>query len=245
MASTFLLRQNVLKSFSLLRQGPKNFNLRGESSLSSEELLTSGLKSFSSDSFLKSLSSVLRDRWLPDKQKTISVIGIIPRSLSVPSVAGSYCQSCYHISDLLLSDPKKRSLESPMQRSLMTACSSMLGRLVLSAQNNKSLNPRNCQMPNFIICGDACNHRKQIDCLVRVSGSLGNKEPRGDNTIYRFFWSATEGKSWSLNPLSESETKDLHSSSAVSNSVGPAADVSFQRTAGEEGFINPTGSSDQ
>lgn len=244
MPSTYLLRQKGLRSFSKLAQGSEKFSLAGISLFSSEQSSSTFVKSISSDPLLGSPLNIARDRCAVDQRKAISVVGIISRSFSGALVSGYSCQPCYYISDLLSSDPRRRSLQSPLQRSLMTACSSLLGRVELSAQNGIRLNRRNGQALNFVVRIDASDYKKRIDCLLRVCGSLKNQEPRGNNMIYKCFLSGADGKSWCSNPFSESETKDFHSSTAASYS-GAATDVSFHGTTRDEQFESSTGSSDQ
>ncbi|CAA7393639.1 unnamed protein product [Spirodela intermedia] len=245
MPSTYLLRQKGLRNFSKLAQGSEKLSLAGISLFSSEQTSSSFVKIISSDPVLGSPLNIARDRCVVDQRKAISVVGIITRSLSGPLVPGSSCQPCYYISDLLSSEPRRRSLQSPLQRSLMTACSSLLGRVELSAQNRMSLNRKSGQAMNFVVRIDASDYKKRIDCLIRVCGSLKNQEPRGNNMIYKCFWSGADGKGWSRNPFSETGTKDFHSSTGTSYSAGAATDVSFHGTTREEQFDSSTGSSDQ
>uniref|UniRef100_A0A1D1XER6 Protein phosphatase n=1 Tax=Anthurium amnicola TaxID=1678845 RepID=A0A1D1XER6_9ARAE len=245
MPSTYLFRQKGLRTTrELILRGAGKNSLPGISCSSLEQASTS-VKSISPASQLGSFSSILRDRCLIDQQKAVPVGVTLTRTFALPLVPETSYQSCHSHSVQLLSESCRRFLHSLPQRSVMTACSSLLVGVEFSVLNFDSLNRRNGQKLNSKIRVDAADCSNWIECCRRVSGSLKNRQPHGSTVFYKCFWSDAGVKCLGSNPFLEAGAKYFRASSAASNSAGAAHDVSFDGSIREEQFDNSAVSSDQ
>ncbi|MQL82763.1 hypothetical protein Taro_015244, partial [Colocasia esculenta] len=127
---------------------------------------------------------------------------------------------------------------------LMAACSSLLGRVELPARNLDSLSSRNGQTWSCMIRVGVPARSRQIDCYRRVSGSLKNREPAGNDAALKCFWSDIGETGW-RNPFLETGAKYLGVSSAVPCSANAASDVVAEGSVENERLDTSSVSSDQ
>ncbi|CAL0322409.1 unnamed protein product [Lupinus luteus] len=165
--------------------------------------------------------------------RSLSVVDVLSRSVSVPSVSGPSFQVIgYHID---CGDRKfqSRTMAAPLTRVVVGEC--CLDKL--------SLRRRHCSVStinsgNIRLSTSLGNGRN-------VSMSLKNHQRSDHRTVYGYFiYSAA--KTWrSSNPYSELGSRDFHSSSSTCFSAGPAQDVPYDTSAREEQLVYSADSSSQ
>ena len=179
---------------------------------------------------------------LVGKRRTLSVVDTLSRTFSVPSVSGPSFQVCgYHI-DCALSGPDQFSAGRKLQGKTMAAHlpRALVGESYLDSstlkRGHRSLPIKN--RSNICFSTNLANGRK-------LSMSLENHQRPENCAIYGFFIYHA-AKTWlSSHPYTESGSRDFHSSSTSSFSVGPAHDVHFDTSAGEEQLTNSAESAEQ
>lgn len=188
--------------------------------------------------------SVLRIFNTSDRPKGLSVIGTVSRAFSVPSVTGPSCQPCLYNIDTLLSEPNQRLPCSLLQRNIMSACNSLLGRAEPGARHLVNMSSSR-QILISVMRAGICYSYKGLDYCRRISGNLKSREPWGTNMVYRCFWSSATGTSWKSNFSLEPGIQDFQSRCTVPYSAEAAPDVSLDGTPREEQFENSAVPSDQ
>nr|XP_010923448.1 probable protein phosphatase 2C 55 [Elaeis guineensis] len=192
----------------------------------------------------RSSINVLRNFNTSDCRKGPSVIGTISRTFSVPSVTGPSCQPCLYNVDTVLSEPNQKLPCSLFKRSIMSACSSLLGRAEPGAWHLEKMSSSR-QILNSVMQADICYSYKGLDYCRRISGNLKNREPWGTNMVYRCFWSNATGTSWKSKFSLEPGIRDFQSQRTVPYSAEAAPDVSLDGTPQQEQFENSAVPSDQ
>ncbi|XP_008786118.2 probable protein phosphatase 2C 55 isoform X2 [Phoenix dactylifera] len=236
MPSIYFSRNKGLQASSefLLGRG-QNFLFGNTLSFPSQPFSTLG---HSIDQPPQSSFTVLRNFITGDRRKGPSfLIGTLSRTFSVLSVTGPSSQPCLHNTDPLPSEPNQRFACSLVQRNIMSACNSLLGRAELGARHLENMSSSG-QILNSAMRAVICYSYKGLDHCRRISGSLRNRQPWGTNMVYRCFWSNATGTSWKSNFSLEPGVQDFQSQCTVPYSAGAAPDVSLDETSQEEQFEN-------
>lgn len=172
------------------------------------------------------------------KRRTLSVVDTLSRTISVPSVSGPSFQVCgYHI-DCALSGPDQFSAGRKLQNKTMAA---HLSRAVVRECYLDSSALKHCHRSPSTKNSSGISLSTSLANGKKVSMSLENYQ-RPDNRAICGFFIYNAAKTWlSSHPFTESGSRDFHSSSTSSFSVGPAHDVPIDTSSREE---QPTNSGD-
>ncbi|OIT29334.1 PREDICTED: probable protein phosphatase 2C 55 [Nicotiana attenuata] len=161
-----------------------------------------------------------------NQRKNFSVVGAIPRALSIPSVSGPAFQVCgYHI-DRLLSEPTQVSLETDSHKARMAICGSRTSVGCSSSKmTSRHLNP--CFSVNSPI---TLYSNRNFDNFRKASMSLRNNNQPSNFVVYGYFTYNVVKSKGNSNVYEGLGLKGFHSSSAASISAGAAPDVSFDNS---------------
>lgn len=167
---------------------------------------------------------------------TLPISGTLSCKVPVPSVIGPSCQSSVYQAESLISESTQN---------MMSTGNSLCGETEIAARHLENLHLKSGQILNSVMKADVSFHSRSLDYCRRVSGNLKNREPWGNNMIYKCFWSNAAGKSLGSNPFLEPKTKEIWSSWSSPYSTGAAPDVSFDGSPREEQLENSSVSSHQ
>ncbi|KAJ6808328.1 putative protein phosphatase 2C 55 [Iris pallida] len=133
------------------------------------------------------------------------------------------------------------------QRGIMSACSSLSGGAeLLGARPLEHLSGSSGLMANAVASStELCYGSRSLDYCRRVVGSLKNREPWGNNMVYKCFWSYATGTGWKSCPSVNQWIREFHSSCSASSSAGTAPDMSPDGALRELQLENPGSSSDR
>ncbi|XP_038904913.1 probable protein phosphatase 2C 55 isoform X1 [Benincasa hispida] len=180
---------------------------------------------------------------LVNHRRSISVLGAISRTFSIPSVSSPALQTCgYHI-DCAIAESYQYSTHSKCQDKPMAACGS---RATLGECSLDNLSFRNAAYlsPSAISAG-ICFNSRSVDSCRKASMSLKNQEQPSNSVIYGYFTYNVAKRFCSSYLQTVSGVRDLHSSSTSQFAAGSAPNVSFDNSAREEQLANSTDSSEQ
>lgn len=180
-----------------------------------------------------------------DHLTTLPITEGLPGTIRVPAVTGPSCQSGLYQVDSLVSEPIQRFPFILFQRNIMSTGNSLCGEAEMAARHLDNLHLRSGQILSTVTRADVYFCNKSLDYCTRVSGSLKNREPWGNNMIYKCFWSNATGKRLGPNPFIEHRTKGILSLWSAAYSTRAAPDVSFDCSPREEQPENSSCSSHQ
>ncbi|KAJ6843459.1 putative protein phosphatase 2C 55 [Iris pallida] len=150
-----------------------------------------------------------------DIRVTLSLIGTIP----LPSVIG--------------------------QMGIMSACTALSGGAELGPGQLENLSGSSGQVANAMASSaELCYGSRTVDYCRRASESLKNREPWGNNMVYKCFWSNATSTGWKSCPV-EPWIREFHSSCSVPFATSTAPDVSLDWSSQEEQLESPGPSSEQ
>lgn len=177
-----------------------------------------------------------------NRKRNFSVVGVISRSFSVPSVSGPSFQVCgYHI-DRVLFDTGQSTVGRNFQNRLMAGCAPRAVSGYLSVDRLTSR--YGCRsLPSNSAC--MSHGIRSIDSCLKVSMSLYNKRQPKDYTIQGYLLYNVAKRWFNFSPDIQSSLRGFHSSSLASSSAGMAPDVSIDSGSREEQFTGSTDSSEQ
>ncbi|KAJ6836395.1 putative protein phosphatase 2C 55 [Iris pallida] len=132
------------------------------------------------------------------------------------------------------------------QTGIMSACNSLSGGAELGARQLENLSGSSGQVANATaISAELCYGSRTVDYCRRASGSLKNREPWGNNMVYKCFWSNATSTGWKLCPSLDLLIREFHSSCSAPYSVGAAPNVSLDCSSREEQLESPGPSSEE
>ncbi|XP_059637565.1 probable protein phosphatase 2C 55 [Cornus florida] len=179
---------------------------------------------------------------LVDRIRNSSLVGVLSRTFSVPSVSGPAFQVCRHHSDHLLSEPSLISLGIDSQKTHMAVS---VSRAVFGDCSLHNLTSRHGQLAistnNAAIC---CGNTSSESCR-KVSMSLKNKEWPNNYLLYGYFLYNVPKRRSSFIPCTGFRLMSFHSSSPASSSAGTAPAVSFDNSTHEEQLESSADASEQ
>lgn len=165
-----------------------------------------------------------------DSQKeSLSFIGALTRTFSVPSVSGPP----FHVIDHLLLDSPH---ESPFQKLPMVSCDSGVG-----SSNNFCVDNLSLKDVDKSVCksGLAFGH-KSIDCCKIASAALLSRGSSGNGLINNYL--LCESAKISCGSSTFGMAQSIHSLASASYSAGPATDISFDGSTLEESLPSSSAS---
>ncbi|KAK8970165.1 hypothetical protein KSP40_PGU012672 [Platanthera guangdongensis] len=168
-----------------------------------------------------------------DQRAMCSVVGIISRMLSAPSMTESLCQFCLKQIDLLLSVTTQRPFSSTFHRTAMSSCSFEAGRTKLIS-HNIGLSGRSNGHVQTISRTDICSTHKSYNFCRILSGFLHNQVAGDRNLSSHCAWSGVTGFYSNFAPCLTLWNKDLHLDSVATCSTGGAQNISFDAISQDE-----------
>ncbi|KAJ6826536.1 putative protein phosphatase 2C 55 [Iris pallida] len=132
------------------------------------------------------------------------------------------------------------------QTGIMSACTSLSGGAELGARQLENLSGSSGQVANATASSaELCYGSRTVDYCRRASGSLKNREPWGNNMVYKCFWSNATSTGWKLCPSLDLLIREFHLSCSAPYSVGAAPNVSLDCSSREEQLESPGPSSEE
>lgn len=180
-----------------------------------------------------------------NQQRTLSIIGALSRTFSVPSVSGPSCQVfVYHI-DHPYAGSTQNSLNNLLQRRSMAACGSLSTRTELGTQHVEKLALKNGQLSNFVTLPDISHSNRSLDNCSKARMSLRNRNSCSRSSMYGYFLFDATRRTWMSNQFNALLARDFHGSCLALHSAGAAPDVSFDGSVREDQPENSVVVSDQ
>ncbi|XP_054797886.1 probable protein phosphatase 2C 55 [Prosopis cineraria] len=179
---------------------------------------------------------------IADKRRTLSLVGTLSRTFSIPSLLGPSFQACGYHSDCAFresaqfSDSRNCKLELmaiPLARAVVGEC---YFDNLKSKSSHQSLSSRN---DSNLWLGTGLEDGRKVSMRLK-----NHKQPDSRGIYGYFIYNVT--KTWqSYNPCADSGSREFHSASSTCFSAGPAPDVPFDSSVREEQLTNSVDSSDQ
>lgn len=180
-----------------------------------------------------------------NQHRTLSIIGALSRTFSVPSVSGPSCQVfVYHI-DHLYAGSTQNSLNNLLQRRSMAAYGSLSTRTELGTQHVEKLALKNGQLSNFVTLPDISRSNRSLDNCSKARMSLTNRNSCSRSSMYGYFLFDATRRTWMSNQFNALLARDFHGSCLALHSAGAAPDVSFDGSVREDQPENSVVVSDQ
>ena len=179
------------------------------------------------------------DSNLANQGRTLSVVGTLSRTFSIPSVSGPSLQACaYHINPAL----SKPGVSSYVSQKTPMAVSSL--RSVLDDYHLYNLVSRSHLSVSIKNNGN-CHGNRSFNSCRKATMILKNQEQPSNCLSYgHFMYNAAKRRSNS-NPCILSGLRDFHGSLSACYSAGTAPDMSFHNSQLEEQLSNSSVSSEQ
>lgn len=169
-----------------------------------------------------------------NQQRTLSIIGALSRTFSVPSVSGPSCEVfVYHI-DHLFTDPTHNSFSNLLKRRPMATCGSLSARAEIGSQHVKKLALKNGQLSYFTTLPDISCSDRSLDNCRKARMSLRNQNPCSRGTVYGYFLFDATRRTLMSNQFNSLLARGFHCSCLASLSAGAAPYVSFDGSVREE-----------
>lgn len=169
-----------------------------------------------------------------DGRKSLSVVGAISRTFSVPSVSGPPFNACAYHADSFLPSPNQIKLQGNQ-----TAMAASGSRILFGE----------CSVANSVssrLASDGGFSSARV--LRRAAMSLSNNRDRPNKSAIFGYLVYEVGKRWfspSFNPVSGSGLREFHGSGSALSSVGPAREVSFDSSSRDEQLSGSADSADR
>lgn len=178
-----------------------------------------------------------------DKRKGLSVVGLLSRTFSVPSVSGPSCEVCvYHIDRLSLGySPTPISYLS--QRKVMATCSPLAVRANLSSPclgNSFSRTVHTSGAQSSLSCGS-----KSLQCFGKASMSVKNGDSCDGNVLYGYFLFNLARKSRNPSIFASPGLRNFLTARSSQHAVGAAPDIPLDGPSKDEQLVDCASSSDQ
>lgn len=174
---------------------------------------------------------------LADQKRTLSVVGTLSRTFSIPSVSGPSLQACaYHVDS---------GLSKPDVFSHVSQKTSMAARGVLGDCHLYNLISRHAHLSAYAKHGSNLHDNTSFNRCRKASMSLKSQEQHNNGLLHGYFmYSASKRKS-NAYPNNLSGLRHFHGSLAAHNAAGAATDVSFHSSQFDEQLANSPVSSEQ
>lgn len=180
------------------------------------------------------------DSNLANQRKTLSVVGTLSRTFSIPSVSGPSLQACaYHV-DHALSKP---GVSSYVSQKAPEAARSL--RAVLGDCHLDNLVSRRPHLSESIKNDGNFHGNRSFNSYRKDSVILKNQEQSNNCLFYGHFMYNSAKRRSNSNPCILSGLRDFHGSLSACYSAGTAPDVSFHNSQFEEQLSNSSVSSDE
>lgn len=197
--------------------------------------------------FSRSSTSLAQtDPLIVNQRRTVSIVGALSRTFSIPSLSGPSCQVFAYHTDKLFVDATRNYFRNPLQRRLMAAFGSSSTRADLgSSQHVKNLALCSGQLSNSVYRATFYCSSRNIDNCIKARMSMKNQEPYHNNLVCGYFLLNVTRRGLMSKSFFASCARDFHRSCSAPCSAGAAPDVSFDGTVREEQHENSMVSSDR